>query len=339
MNNISGTPTPTPTLTLKGLDSTQSPTIEIIDDISFKKFMPTGITVVIDTPLAKTTNNALFAINVDGFIPDYVLGNKAWFNIHKNMFPVQNFPETLSYVRILKEEWMNPAQMPYYSHRYMRGNVGIGLRVTSNTSQSGSIIVAQASGVQRRFYAPTEQYIGLQFLNSSDGVLDYSPESFMLADLSLNRNVAITPVRKDPVEKMDLVYKLQGVNSTPVPAGPTYNAQNNFSSQFTEDWLLFGTLAGIPNSNSGQITISIFFDYSGVNFDMPLFPIIPVPPATFSKQILLVTDTLIALANGNKSDARYLPRDEGLLRKEGKNITVESLRQGGYLSIKEKEKV
>jgi len=339
MNNISGTPTITPTLTLKGLDSTQSPTVKIIDDLAFKNFMPTGISVIIDTPLVKTTNNALFAINIDGFIPDYVLSDRAWFNIHKNMFPVQNFPETLSYVKIIKEEFMNPSQMPYYSHRFIRGNVGVGLRVTSNTAQSGSIIVAQASGVQRRFYAPQEQYIGLQFLNSSDGVLDYSPESFMLADLSLNRNIAITPVRKDPLEKMDLVYKLQGVNSLVVPNPSVYQAQNNFSSQFTEDWLLFGTLAGIPNSNNGQITISIFFDFSGVNFDMPLFPIIPVPPATFAKQILLVTDTLVSITNGQKTNARYLPRDEAELKLEGKNITVESLRQGGHLSIKEKEKV
>lgn len=310
MSNISGTPTLTPTVALKGLDSTQSPTIEIITDESFKRFMPTGITVTINTPLVKTTNNALFAINIDGFIPDYIFTDNAWWPMHKNLFPVQNFPETLNSVTINKEEFMNPSQFPYYSHRYVSGNVGIGLRVTSNTAQSGSIIVAQASGVQRKYYSNAEKFVGLQFLNSSTGVLDYAPGSFLLADLSLNRNIAITPIRKDPCEVMDLVKKINEIDKYPNPTPANYQRINNFTSQFTEDWLLFGALANIPNASNGQIVISVFFDFSGVNFDMPLLPLIPAPPATFRKQILKLTETLKSRVNGTKSQVLYLPEAE-----------------------------
>lgn len=306
-----GPPILNPTLSLKGIDTLSIPDIQQIGDADFRKYVPTGIKVVIDTPLVKNSRDALFAINLDGFIPTYVLNNNLSIisNTYKNMFPVQANSHTLGFVHISQEQTMIPAQCLYYSHRFMSGSVGVGLRVTSNTAQSGNLIISQATAVMRQPYAASEAYDGLRFNNCGDNVTDFSMNNFVVADVSLNRQVSITTTRRDPLKITDLSKKISEFSAwfrTPTTLNNIYNG-NVVLSQFTEDWLMVGLLGNLPNQNADQVTIDIFFDYSRVNFYVPIFPIIPCGPSDFAKQILQYSETFNGRTTRLKEDFVWLP--------------------------------
>lgn len=139
-----------PTLDIKSIEINSIPEIKSVSEEDFRKYVPTGITLTINTPFVKTSRDALFGINIDGFIPQYNM--QSYLQTLKNHFPVQVFPHALPFCSVTQEMCGMPAMVNYLSHRFVSGNVGIGLRITSNTSQPGNMLVSQATGCVREFY-------------------------------------------------------------------------------------------------------------------------------------------------------------------------------------------
>lgn len=323
-----------PTLMLKGIENTSIPEIQEVSSSDFQKFVYTGIKVVINTPVVRNSRNAIFAVNLDGFIPNDILSSNAvWSNVNRNLFPVQVFSEFLSNVSVLQEQVALPVQMLYLSHRFIAGSIGVGIRVTSNTSQSGNFLISQATGVKRDFYEASEIYTGLRFINQSYNTSDYSVNNFLVADVSLNRNISIVTNKKDPLKVMDLPQKIKTlyggyrnrVNFTDIWT------RNMFESQFLEDWLLFGLLSNFPNQNSNQVTVDFFFDFSRVQFYVPMSPIIPSIPNDPNRQILNYSSTFNNNGARTRDNAVWIPgvpppfdeEDEGLVN-ELESASLES---------------
>jgi len=289
-------------------DVKRSPEVREISELDFKRFVPTGITLKINTPLVKNNRSGLFGVNIDGFIPTYTFPSQCYGAIYKNMFPVQAMRTQLDNVSITQEQIMIPAMFNYYSYRYMSGNIGLGVRIASNTGQSGNLIVSQITGAQRRFYSNAESYQGLQFHNATHNPTDYGQGGFSLIDLSLNRTFSITPIKRDPLVKTDLALLLWKLHDRTVPVSEEDLQKDAiFTSQFLQDWLVFGALEDLPNQNSNQIVLTFFFDFSQVNFYTPLLPVIPSPPAAYARQILKFSDSFNNNVNANKGTVSWLP--------------------------------
>lgn len=307
MNTIAGESTTSPTNFLKAIDTVPTPEISYFDDTSFKRFTPTGIKIKINLPLVRNSKDPLFGINIDGFIPQYNFKN-SWNLIHSNLFPVQ-YIDGATTVEISQDQFCLPIQSYYASHRMIEGNVGVGLRITSNTTQPGNMIITQASGLLRDYYCSNETYSGLRFSNSTLYPLDYAVGNFMLADLSLNRNISIRSVRKDPNKTLDLAKKIDEISKLVINDTTTNALTEILATQFQEDWLLFAPLSDLPDNTANQLTIEVFFDYSQIQFFVPLFPIIALGANTVQRQILRWTTSFKnkLIATITKDNATYLP--------------------------------
>lgn len=284
-----------PTLQLKGIDTSSIPDIAELSEADFKRYVYTGINIVIDTPIVKNSRNAIFGINTDGFIPQYNMGNSGAGNVMRNLFPVQPTPQASSFVKIYQEQIMMPIQALYASNKVISGSVGVGLRFSSNTGQSGNFMVSQASGVNRTYYVSTDLYPGLKADNTPLNTSDYSFGNFALLDLSLNRQVSLRTTRRDATKKTDLQKKISYIyfDRTNRVSLSQFYKYNVFATQFQEDWLLFTPLWNIPDQNANQLVITVFFDYSTVNFEVPLFPVIPMGNNLYAAAFLNWSSTFI----------------------------------------------
>lgn len=276
-----------PTTAIKSTDQSKPSVVEMITEQSFRKYIPTGIKVRVNVPIARNTNRAIFAINVDGFIPQYNLGSGMVTQAYRNFFPVQSFDYSRSFVEIYQEQINLPIQSHYVMNRFFSGHVNVGIRATSNTSQTGTFMITQASTCLRNYYAANEIYTGLRFLNTSIEGGDYAVDSFILGDLSINRNWGITTVGKNILPKVDLAQKLDYMFNYQGTASQQNTLRNKpYIEQFAEDWLFFTPITNIPNQNGGQIDFEIYFDYSNVEFYMPMLPLLALPNLNTSDQIL-----------------------------------------------------
>jgi hypothetical protein len=306
------------TTVLKGVQTSSIPTISDLSTEDFKRFVFTGYSVSIPLPLVKTSSSALFGINVDGFIPPYNMcsGTKTdsrnYGHLMMNFCPVQvTRLNGDNNVKVYWEACALPQMVNYISHRFISGNVGVGLRISSTTSISGNLLVTQLTGALRDYYgvAPNRQitpYKGLTFLNSSICGIDYSPESFAVLDMSLNRNLSITPIRRDPTVVTDFARKIwEGLYPGDRYSDSNNTAYNNKFSQYTEDWLLFTPMFDMGPGSASSVNISIFFDFSKVNFYVPLYPVIPMTPAKIDKQVMKVSESIFGKSELDRSEFQW----------------------------------
>lgn len=295
----------TPTNVLKNIDTQTAQSLTIISENDFRKFVPSGWKVVVSLPLQRITNRAIFAIDISGYMPYWNLGDSFYMTALKNLAPVQAFSHSMSYVKIYHEQLTLPIMTMYHSHRAIAGNVKVGLRVQSNTSQSGSFLVSQLNTGIRNYYKRNEEYTGLRFLNSSSQATDYAMNSFFLGDLSINRNWSITPMAQNTLPRVDLAYKLAKLQefSQEQTIPQDLKTWNPYLTQFAEDWLLFMPLSDLPNANGNQITFEVFYDYTDVEFYTPMLPLIANTNTNSNQQILNVSATINNKKPVSKSDA------------------------------------
>jgi len=319
MNLIEGQSNPINTSALKTADPYVTPELRQITPQEFSNFTYTGISIDMDVPIVKISSEAMFAINIDGFIPN-MRGPHA-NNLFRNLFPVQPtvYSHNMEGLRIKWEAVALPALFYYYSHRYIEGDISLALRITSNTAQSGNLLVAQVSGVTRYFYSQDEEYRGLRFMQDSMSPIDYAPNGFAVIDLSLNRHVGITPCRRDNTVITDLAKKVHEISKLEEVDNKS-EKYFPFANQFLEDWIIVGPQTSIPHDQASTINIAIYFDWSRVKFYTPMLPIIPLNPTSDEMQIL---DFSLTFTNKDHYDDfidwKWLPRDVGAipsLRKE-----------------------
>lgn len=278
-----------------------------INDTDFQNFSYTGLEFIIPVPLAQTTSDALICINIDGFIPTPNLNA----NVVRNLFPVQRSYASRNLTGLdIKWTWSSLVAMSnYLSYRMISGQVGICLRIASQTAQAGNLLVTQGSGLMRKFYAVNDLYTGLRFNNNSQSAIDYSANGFCLIDLSLNRTVSIQPVRRENTYKTDFAKKLQTISTmNDINSSQTFTT---FSSQFLEDWLFISMQGDLPHPEASEVVFNLYYDWSRVEFSMPMLPFISSWP-TLTKQILLFIQTFnnknsTVVADSDSWD--WLPRD------------------------------
>lgn len=296
------------------------PEIREIGEEDFKRFVPIGVRAEISVPLVKTSNGAILGCNIDGFLPMFNYADTNYMNLLRNMFPVYPTQNAIPFVKIFWDQIDVPIQTHYRCHRAFSGNVNVGLRISSNTTQTGNMAITQLTAGARKYYYGQDTWQGLLFMNSSTKGLDYSMASFTLADMSLIRNISITPKRRNPLPYQDLAHKLNRMftQSTPVSNLTFPQYENMFTNQHTEEWLLFTPLSTFPAAQGGIISIEFFFDYSMVQFHAPLLPYVALSNKAPARDIMRVTDTLnLDPFPLTKSSILFSPHNT---RNTGKNV-------------------
>lgn len=282
MELISGESNPINTAAIKQSQVASGLEVKEVSPEDFQNFTYTGISIEIPTPIVKVSSEAMFGINIDGFIPNL---NWKFFRAHhfRNFFPVQISSASYAVPNLVVNFEFSalPSMVHYLVSRHVEGDIGIGLRITSNTAQSGNLLVSQASGITRYYYTEEEKYTGLRFLQDSMSPIDYAPNGFALIDLSLNRHFAITPCRRDNTLITDFGQKL-----IKVPQTPHDLSYFPVANQFLEDWLIFSPQTSIPHPDPSSINIAVYFDWTRVKFKTPMLPFIPWGPDDINLQIL-----------------------------------------------------
>lgn len=275
-----------------GLD-TIKPRVEFLTEKDLVNFTYTGINIKLKVPLVKDSDKALFAINTDGLIVGPTFRQDTFKGLMINMFPVQIFENAQDYVEVTYEPIALPILHMFYSYRFVKGKARIGLRLSSNVSQTGNLIVSQASGLQRRFYSKNESYKGLHFLNAENTSSTFAPAGLITLDVSINRDVGITPINRENMPAVDIMQKLSMVNKLfeMTTRDEVENANHLITSQFLEEWLLFTPQNNLPNTNGGELEFGLYMDWSEISFDCPGMPIQPISMRWPKTQILGVTQS------------------------------------------------
>lgn len=276
------------------------PSIETKQESLFDRVVDSGYTATINTPVLRNNKNAIVGVNLCGFIPDFTLKDPYWSQMQRNMAAVQAFPNSANFVHIEQDMQILPVMHAMYSHRLCSGTINVILRISSNTSQTGNIIISQQSGLIPKLYTVNENYQGARFQNDGHYTADPMICNFTIPDVSLIRQVGIRTVFRQPVEVVDIQKKIFEFSSnTP----PSVDAM----SQFPEDWLMIGIVSNLPDSAASQLYIRFLFDYSEVSFIAPMYPMMPAIPHNPSQQILQYSRTFVGTTGDRKEMAYFLP--------------------------------
>lgn len=237
------------------------------------KFVPTGITVKLNLPLVATADWFLFAINLDGFIPYHSrtetvnpLAHQRWM---QNFFPVQstltNIVGEPPLMEILYRHGAQPSLIPYWSSRCISGNIGIGIRMSSNTTQTGNLFFTHKAALIRSYEktALGKRYHGLEFINDTKNLSTTYSKSFTIVDVSLQRHISIKANSTKVTPFIDLPKKLWMITQL--------DSKLDIEQEvFREDWIMVGISSDLPATETNQINLEILFDYSEVTFSMPM---------------------------------------------------------------------
>lgn len=289
------------TTTLQVKQNELAPRIEPQVESLYHRLIDTGYTVTIKTPVGRNNKSALFGVNLMGFIPDFSYQDPTWTLMQKNMCPVQPFSNSRTYVSVTQDMMILPAMQAMLSNRFCSGTVNVVFRISSNTVQTGNLIITQQSGLTPRLYTQFESYQGARFQNDGHYTSDPMIGNFSIADTSLIRQIGVRTIFRHPVELVDFQKKLfEFTSTTPAPQAV---------DQFPEDWLMVGLISSLPDTTASEVYIRVFFDYSEVSFYSDMYPIMPAIPHNPSQQILLYTKTFVDSTTATKADAKFLPLD------------------------------
>lgn len=251
-----------------------------------KNYIPAGYKVVMNLPLVKASDRALLAINVNGFIPNYHEWH-ASFSAVTNYKPHQRLYMLMQMIHVVDQgpgtQLHKAIQIKHtlksiipmtkmLSYRRISGAIGLGIRISSNTAQTGNLIFTHAAGVIRDWNVLGDKgwqdwtYRGITALNTNFKISNYDQKTFSLDDVSLQRHMSITTNSTNNVGYLDLPYLL----ATIVEGFPTGSNYSAFCHQFAEDFLLMGILSDLPVSTTNQLTLEFFVDYSNISFEMPM---------------------------------------------------------------------
>lgn len=299
---------------IKPIDVEKGPLVEICSDADFMRYVPTGITLRLDVPLAKNSSNYIAAVNVDGLLFNFwQVAPLVYGTLLANLFPVQLHSALVGHGVVEWEMVAHPIYSMMQSHRYMAGNVRIGVRLTTNVGQTGNLIVSQGNNLMRYYYEAdtTNTYHGVRFINASDKVLDYASSNFLVGDVSLNRNFSITPSQANPNRVLDIMQKVHVLSTLPPRTSNNSLYHAAVATHFSEDWIFISTLTNLPATNGNQLFMTFFFDYSNVIFEEKCRPIISFIPPDINKQILLYSMALdgVAPITLDKTLIPFLPGD------------------------------
>jgi hypothetical protein len=269
-----------------------------------KNFVYSGYSVELALPIAKNSNEAIFAINLDGFIPGIDFSGKKFFQMNRNMCPVQVLPHATSFTKVSYTPIPFEILSKFMTYRNVQGNVNVILRSSTNVGQTGNIIISQASGCQRLLYTEKDNYSGVRFMNIDSAATNFMQSGTTLWDLSLSRNCSITTKFRNNLPATDLMQKINMFGNFPAgfPGQVNDFISASVTSQFPENWLLFTPQNSLPETTGKTITIGIYFDYSQLIFSNPGLPILASPPRDKRAQIMDWTATFLGLPSFELKD-------------------------------------
>jgi hypothetical protein len=257
-----------------------------------KNIVHSGYNIEIALPLAKTSNDAIFGINLDGFVPSIDFDGKVFSQLNRNLATVQVTKAALDYTKVFYTPVPHEIISKFLTYRNVQGNVNVILRSTANVGQSGNCIISQVSGVGRYLYHKEAGYNGLVFSNSTTNSINTMQAGTVVWDLSLSRNVSITTKFRNPLPAVDIMQKMWQVVNTPV--NPNLFNSTAFYSQFAENWLLITPQNSLPDTQGNTLNIAVYFDYSQLVFSNPGIPLLASPSNNRYAQILKWSETFNA---------------------------------------------
>lgn len=310
--NLENSPSVNKPTQLKNIDTVKPPLVEIASDQDFAKFVNTGITVKIALPLAKNSENFLFGINLDGLLINFWnIMDPLYGVLLANLFPVQINPDLIGKAEIIWTPIPYPIYSAMQSNRFMSGNVRIGLRITSNVGQTGNLYITEVNSVTRSFYenTKTDLFKGVRFNNISDRTVDFGNAGFITGDVSLNRNIAITPSGANNNRVLDIQLKMARTSTIPTRDVNTFHKIGAIMTQFAEDWLLVSGLTNFPSTQGNEMFITVFADYSNISFFGKTMPMLATVPCERFTQIMLVSKSIDGKAplDVKKAAIKWLP--------------------------------
>lgn len=246
---------------------------------------PSGWKVIVPTPLIIDSSDCLFAVRLNPFVlTSYLLDdfNKNASSFFKNMYasPIQLMHGVKNPdIKILYQLTPTPHLQRMLCHQRMRGTVNLALRVTANTTMSGSIVVTQLSDCERELNrakcisgstAEGFTYNGLEITNQSPFAQSNTISNYALNDLSLVRHFEISTSFSENEKWYDHHWLMQVLDSeTDVAKLPP---------MFRESILLVSPQTDLLSPEAGQITFDLLWDFSHVEYDMPIMPLFPQIP-------------------------------------------------------------
>lgn len=281
--------TPTPLETNSGFSMTDvSNQPEMLENM-----IPSGITLKLNTPIGYQGSKPLFSVNLNGLIlinAMIPLTTGSLSSLYFNTFPVWFEPGfyTSSVGSISYSPVSHPVHSAMLSHRIMRGNVSIGMRITSNTTQSGNIVATRRTAMLRNWKHGAETYNGNEYLNVRPHLEDFTAETFSFTDVSLIRTLLIKSASTNPLP-MDLHhFAFLLARNTPTSGVESLKGEG-FRQQYLEDIISFGVLTDLPTADVNSLSFYFLFDYSTVTFEFPLLLTLSLP--TSDLMVVDVTGT------------------------------------------------
>lgn len=252
---------------------------------------PSGWKIIIPTPMIIESSDPLFAVRLNPFIlSSYVqelhhidLGNKPAFLQSMFTSPIQLLYGRINPdIKILYQYTPTPHLHRMLSHQRMSGTVDLALRVTANTTMSGSVSVTQLSNCDRLLTQVENvegegtperpfRYTGLSIPNQAPFSQPNTVSNYALNDLSLVRHFEISTSFDLNSKWYDHFWLTKIMNEDPVDA-------NRMAPFFRESVLLVSPQTDLLSSETGQITFDLLWDFSKVTYEMPLLPVFPRTP-------------------------------------------------------------
>jgi len=254
--------------------------------IPYTNLLPSGWKAVIPIPLIKTSGKPILIIRVDpmqAMMLELSPPAKATRNDLSKIFfsPLQqpNFtPSVLNRdIKIMYEAVPCEHYHKQLSHRIMRGTVDMVLRISANTSMTGSFMITEHQDVERDYRNSTAfvttdgvlKYVGYTSVNQPLIASTTYGSNNATNDLSLTRHFEFR-TQASCAQKYRDTYMAWDMISTAEAATALRN-----SNILKENVVTFTPLTDITAPETSQITVTLFWDFSKVEYLSPLLPVWP----------------------------------------------------------------
>lgn len=259
-------------------------------NMPYNNLIPSGWKAIVPVPLIKTTGKPILVLRVDPFQammlslsdPEAATRNdlsKIFFSaIQQPSFipPVLNKDIRIMYEYIPCEHYHKQLM-----HRIMSGTVNMVLRISANTNMTGSLAITEHQDVQRDYRSVTNfvpdlenklRYNGFSSLNQPLMASTTFATNSAINDLSLTRHFEFS-TQASCAQKFRDTYMSWDIISV---AG-TLSAVRN-SEIMKENVVTITPLTDITAPETGQITITLLWDFTNVMYSSPILPIWPYLP-------------------------------------------------------------
>lgn len=154
------------------------------------------------------------------------------------------------------------------SHQFVKNNFQVSLRITSNTSVTGSFAITEFNDVVRNFdQAHSEEKLYNGYRCTQPLRFQENATTYIINDLSLVRHIEIEGRRNDSCRFIDVPNMMYALNTKNI------DYLNQVSRFIPEDIICLYPLTDITSADEGQITVEVIFNAGDLVVETPILPI------------------------------------------------------------------